>query len=79
MAKKPVGKVTHYYGKIGVAVVALNMALKQGQSIGKSNFFEQEAKSMEMWNEKVKAAKKGQEIGLKVDEKARKGDLVFKV
>lgn len=82
MAKKPIGKITHYYDKIRVAVVALNNALASGDKIkiGKDeNFFEQEVKSMQVEHQKLEKAKKGQEIGLKVKKEVKEGDLVFKV
>jgi putative protease len=79
--KKPIGKITHFYDKIKVAVVSLNAKLKVGDKIkiGKNDkFVEQEVKSIQIEHEKLKEAKKGQEIGLKVKGKIREGDLVFK-
>lgn len=81
MAKKPIGKITHFFDKIKVAVVALDGALKIGDKIkiGKEdNFFEMEVKSMQVEHEKIEKAKKGQEVGMKVKQEVRKGDLVFK-
>lgn len=82
MAKaKPLGKVTHFFDKISVAVVALDKGLKIGDKIklGKGDsFFEQEVKSMQIEHENIKAAKKGQEIGMKVKKRVRVGDLLFK-
>lgn len=82
MAKKPLGKITHFFDKISVAVIALDAGLKTGDKIkiGKNDdFFEQEVKSMQIEHEKIEKAKKGQEIGMKVKQAVRKGDLVFKV
>jgi len=82
MAERKIGKVTHFYDKISVAVVALNSALKVGDKIkvGKSEpFVEQKVKSMQIDRKKIETAKKGQEIGLKVKGKVREGDLVVKV
>lgn len=82
MAKeKPTGKVTHFFDKISVAVVALDTSLKIGDKIKigrKDNFIEQEVKSMQIEHKLVEAAKKGQEVGLKVDAKVKAGDLVYK-
>jgi len=81
-AKKPVGKITRYFDKIGVAVVALDGGLKVGDKIKigkKDTFFEQEVKSMQIEHEKIEKAKKGQEVGMKVKEKVREGYLVYKV
>ncbi len=78
---KPLGKITHFYDNISVAVVALNSTLKKGDSIkiGKNeNFFEQQASSMQLNHKSIPVAKKGQVIGLKVSEPVRQGTLVFK-
>lgn len=82
VSKKPIGKVTHFYDKIKVAVVALSATLKKGDKIkiGKEDrFLEQEVKSMQIEHKDLKEAKKGQEIGLKVSGEVKEGDLVFKV
>ncbi len=78
---KPVGKVTHFYDRIGVAVVTLDRVLKIGDriKIGKADsFFEQEVRSMQFDHKPLQSAKKGQEVGLKVDETVHSGDLLFK-
>jgi putative protease len=80
--KKLVGKVTHYYGKIGVAVVELSDTLKQGDKIsieGRVTNFQQTVDSMEIEHKKVQEAGAGDSIGLKVLEKVREGDLVYKI
>lgn len=82
VSKKPIGKITHFYDKIGVAVVSLNAGLKTGDKIkvGKGDrFIEQEVKSMQVEHKKLEKAKKGQEVGLKVKKGVKGGDLVFKV
>ena len=80
MAKKVIGKITHYYPKIGVAVVELQSTLKVGDKIlieGKSNF-EQTIESMQIDMKNISSAKKGQAIGLKVDEQVKANDMVYK-
>ena len=77
-----VGEVSHYYGRIGVAVVDLKRALSIGDRIlisGATTHFEQKVVSMQIEHKDVKEAKKGQSIGLKVSEKVRKNDLVYKM
>ena len=80
---KLIGRVVHYFDKIGVAVIALEAPLKVGDTIrivgGESTDFTQEVESMEIEHEKIKKAKKGQEVGLKVKEKVREGYKVYKV
>ncbi len=79
---KLIGKVTHYFNNIGVAVIELSGALKAGETIriiGGDTDFEQEVDSMEVDHEKVKAAKKGDGVGLKVSQKVHEGYKVYKV
>ena len=80
---KLIGKVVHYFDKIEVAVIALDAPLKVGETIriagGESTDFSQEVESMEVEHEKIKKAKKGDEVGLKVKEKVREGYKVYKV
>ncbi|MCD6402384.1 hypothetical protein J7L36_00815 [bacterium] len=80
---KLVGKITHYFGKVGVAVVKLRDVLKVGDTIkivgGIDTDFEQKVKSMEVDHKKVQTAKKGESIGLKVDKKVREGYQVYKL
>ena len=79
---KLIGKVTHYFGKIGVAVVDLSGALKVGDNIriaGGEIDFTQSVKSMQVEHESVKTAKSGDSVGLKVKEKVRDGYKVYKL
>jgi putative protease len=80
--EKPVGKITHYYTKIGVAVVELTDTLKVGDKIhikGAQTDFEQEVLSMQIEHQNVKEAKAKTSIGLKVNEHVKEGDVVFKI
>ncbi|MEM5836129.1 MAG: translation elongation factor-like protein [Candidatus Aenigmatarchaeota archaeon] len=80
--KKLVGKVTHYYNKIGVAVVDVIDQISVGDKIsieGSTTNFQQIVESMEIEHNKVKTAKKGDAIGLKVIDKVREGDSVYKI
>lgn len=77
-----VGKVTHYYDKIGVAVVELTSNLEEGDEIrisGHGKEFIQKVESMQIEHENIKKAEKGQSIGLKVEQPVKDGDEVFKV
>ncbi len=74
-----VGKVTHYYGKIGVAIVELSGSLRVGDKIkvaGNLTEFEQTVDSMEVDRTPVEAAKKGDAVGIKVREKVNEGAIV---
>lgn len=83
MADFKIGRVTHYYDKIGVAVVELTATIANGDKIkfvrGGEDVFEQEVGSMQIEHEKVETAKKGNVVGLKVDNPVKEGAEVFKV
>jgi putative protease len=78
-----VGKVTHYYDKIGVAVVELTADLAVGDRIkftrGGEDIFEQTVESMQVEHNKIDSAKKGDTIGLKVDQPVKEGAEIFKL
>ncbi|PIS13733.1 MAG: hypothetical protein COT67_00135 [Candidatus Tagabacteria bacterium CG09_land_8_20_14_0_10_41_14] len=79
---KLIGKVTHYFGNINVAVIKLTDKLKEGDTIrivGGETDFNQAVDSMEVEHQKIKEAKKGDSIGLKVAQKVREDYKVFKV
>ena len=80
--KKLIGEITHFFTNINVAVIKLKAGLKDGEKIlieGATTNFEQEAKSMQIEHKVVKEAKKGQSIGLKVKDRCREGEKVYKV
>ena len=80
--EKKVGEVTHYWGRIGVAGIKLSGTLSAGDTIrirGATTDFTEEVGSMQIEHENIVTAKKGQEIGLRVKEKVRRGDTVYKV
>lgn len=78
-----VGRVTHYYDKIGVAIVDLDGTLSVGDKIkfarGGEDMFEQEVESIQIEHKKVDSANKGDVIGLKANEAVKEGADVYKV
>lgn len=76
---KPIGKVTHYYGKVGVAIVKLQDELKVGDRIrfekGEQSF-DQEVSSLHKDYQPIEKASVGEEVGIKVSEKPHEGALV---
>lgn len=77
-----VGKISHYFTKIGVAIIDLKATLKVGDEIcvkGSTTDFSQKVSSMQIEHENVDEAEAGKSIGLKLDNKAREGDVVYKV
>lgn len=78
---KEIGKVTHYFSKISVAVIKLTDALSVGDKIiikGATTDIEQSVSSMQIEHENVDTAKSGQSVGLKIEGRARPNDIVYK-
>lgn len=78
---KELGKVTHFYDKISVAIIDLSDKLVVGETVrvkGHTTDFEQAIDSMEVDHASVEDAKKGDVIGVKVSEKVREGDRVYR-
>ena len=62
---KLIGKISHYFGNIGVAVIELSNTLKTGETIrvvGGETDFEQTVDSMEVDHKKVEKAKKDKKL-----------------
>lgn len=79
---KPVGEVVHYFNGIGVVIVKFNTKVDVGEKVhfkGATTDFKEKIKSMQYDHNDVKFAKKNQEIGIKVKERARGGDKVYLV
>lgn len=82
MADTKVGKISHYYDKIQVAVVDVLAPIKVGDRIkivGRDGEFEQEVASMQVEHENVQTAKKGNAVGMKVDQPVKKGSEVYRI
>jgi len=80
MADKKIGTITHFFDKISVGIIKLDGTLKVGTKVriqGGTTNFEQEISEMQLNHENIQEAKKGQEIGIKVNEKVREGDIVY--
>ncbi len=76
-----VGRVTHFFNKISVAVVELKAPLTVGDRImikGPSTDFEQIVESMQIEHKNVARAEAGQMVGLKVNQRVREKDIVYK-
>lgn len=77
-----IGEVFSYYSNIGVAAIKLTGDLDVGDKIrikGHTTDFEQEIKSIQIEHEKVVSASAGDDIGIKVNERVRKHDKVYKI
>ena len=79
--EKEIGKVTHWYDKIGVAVVKLSAVLKVGDKIklkrGEEEF-EDSVSSMQLDHVPVQSGKKGQEVAIKLSQPTKEGAVVCK-
>jgi putative protease len=76
-----IGVVSNYFDHVSVAAIKLKTDLKKGDIIrvvGGNVDFEQKVESMQIEHKVVSEAKKGDEIGIKLKEKVRKGYKVLK-
>jgi hypothetical protein len=81
-APKPIGKVTHYYAHIKVAIVKFNTKVKAGTELyfkGATTDFKEASKSMQFDHEPVAFAEPKKQIGIKLKKRVREGDEVYKV
>jgi putative protease len=79
---KLIGKVSHYFSKIGVAVIDLTDSLKTGDTIrivGGETDFTQAIESMQAEHQNIEEAKAGDSIGVKVAQKVREDYKVYKI
>lgn len=77
-----VGDISHYFTKISVAIVEVTAAMRIGDSIaikGMTTNFEQSVESMQIEGEDIEEAKAGDSIGMKVVDRVRKGDVVYRL
>ncbi|MFQ5801270.1 MAG: EF-Tu/IF-2/RF-3 family GTPase [Candidatus Methylomirabilales bacterium] len=83
MSEVQVGRVTAYFGKVGVAGIEIQAGeVRVGDTIhvrGKTTDFTQSVESMETEHQPIQTAVPGQVIGIKVRERVRENDLVYKV
>lgn len=81
-SEKPIGKVTHFFRKIKVAVVKFSKSVNIGAKIkfkGYKTNFEQKISSIQIDHKSVKKAPAKKIIGMKVDKRVRKGDKIYSV
>lgn len=76
-----IGHITHFFSKISVAVIELTAPLTVDDTIvikGPTTDFEQRVESMQIEHKNVQRAEAGQSIGLKVAERVRENDTVYR-
>jgi putative protease len=81
--EKEIGKVSHFFGRIGVAAIEITSdGLAVGETIhikGATTDFTETIASMQIQNQNVQSAKPGDSVGIKVSQRVREGDIVYKV
>lgn len=76
-----VGRVSHFFTKINVAIIEVEEPISVGDRIfikGPTTDIEQIIDSMEIEHDKVQKAEAGQSIGMKVNARVRENDVVYK-
>ena len=83
MAEKVlIGKVRHFYSKVGVAAIELTGDLAVGDRISieqDQTAFEQEVTSMQIEHESVTKASSGDSVGIKTERTAGEGSRVYRL
>ncbi|MFA4991017.1 MAG: translation elongation factor-like protein [Candidatus Omnitrophota bacterium] len=82
MEEKQVGIVDHFFGNISVSMIKLTDALKVGDKIrikGSTTDLTQDITSMQIDRVPAQEAKAGDLISVKVEQKVRKDDAVYKI
>lgn len=82
MTKKKVGVITRYFSKISVAAIMLEDELIVGDRIsieGATTNFEQTVDSIQKDREQIDKGVSGQEIAIRVKDRVREKDIVYKI
>ncbi len=82
MSEEIIGKVSDFFAHPVVAGIELTAALQVGDKIlikGHTTDLEMTVDSIQIDNEQVAEAKSGDSIGVKVSDRVRSGDLVYKI
>jgi putative protease len=83
MEEKKIGTVMDYFAKIGVVAFRVEgEGLKVGETIhikGHTTDLTQQVASIQIDRNAIQDAKPGDDIGIKIKDRVRKGDTVFKV
>ena len=82
MPEEVIGKISDFFAKPVVAGIDLTGTLKVGDTIhitGHTTDIECDVDSMQINNANVQEAKAGDSVGVKVNDRVRRGDIVYKV
>jgi translation elongation factor EF-1alpha len=82
MEEEKIGFVSNYFSKISVAAIEITDGIvsvgDRLHFLGHTTDFESTVHSMQIEHNSITAAKKGDSVGIKVPEKVREGDKVYK-
>lgn len=83
MTEEKIGVVEHFFNKVSVAAIKITGGeLKIGDTIhfvGAHTDFIQKISSMQINRNPVNTVKKGDDVGIKVQDKVREHDVVYKI
>jgi translation elongation factor EF-1alpha len=82
MEEKEIGKVVDYFAKVSVAGIEMSGSLAAGDTIhikGHTTDFQQKVESMQIEHQVVQQVSTGDSAGIKVIDRCRAGDTVYKV
>jgi len=77
-----IGKVTHFFGRIGVAALSLTESLRVGDTIrvrGQTTDLTQRVESMQIEHKSVAEARPGEDVAVRVNDRVRVDDGVYKI
>jgi selenocysteine-specific translation elongation factor len=82
MARVQIGEITHYFNRIGVAVVSLTGDIRVGDVVhilGRLTDFQQQVTSLQIEHQSIQEAGAGQEVAIKVSRPVRPRDKVYRI
>jgi translation elongation factor EF-1alpha len=82
MPEEKVGTIIKFFSKISVAAIKMEGTLNVGDTIhiqGHTTDFTQQVDSMQIENQSVDSAGPGADVGIKVEDRVREHDTVYKV
>lgn len=82
MPEELVGEITDFFSKSVVAGIHMTGTLKVGDSIhikGHTTDLQMSVQSMQIHNQNVSEVKAGDDVGIKVTDRVRRGDKVYKI
>ena len=81
MHEVPIGEVTHYFSRVGVAVLKITEPLRKGDWIcirGHTTDLRQQISSMEIQHQQTEEAGPADDVAIKVSGRVRVGDSVYR-